>query len=304
MLGLNGGANRNFLAATQGRPEGGTRDRIQKPVLLPGFSDMAAAPPPPWCCRPLIPPARAEIGTERPLLLPGSRFRRWHPLPPWCAALLMVRPGLTRPSGRNDQIRRSVLLPGSFGHAAASSSSLRLPHLIPPVRRQRATARRQFRKPLLLPGFSALRRRHPSSRCRRHFLSRRSRPADFSTRRANGGIEPILRRLSKAPRRGTSPKGAARAPDRPGGLALWYHQRAAHIAEELGRHKARRSTVAAPAPGPAPARLAHHSNGRKVPHSRHAGTVGPFHRRYQTEDQSSAGHWRNHGLHLVHADAA
>ena len=67
--------------------------------------------------------------------------------------------------------------------------------------------------------------------------------------------------LSKAPRRGTSPKGAAPAPDRPHGLALWCHQRAAHIADELGWHKVPRSTVAAPAPGPALARLALHSNG-------------------------------------------
>ena len=97
------------------------------------------------------------------------------------------------------------------------------------------------------------------------------RPRRMSrSRRANGGFEPFLLQLSKAPTRGTSPKGAARAPDRPTGLALCRQQHAAHIAEELGWHKARRSTVAAPAPGPALSRLALQFERRLRSHSRHS----------------------------------
>ena len=49
------------------------------------------------------------------------------------------------------------------------------------------------------------------------------------------------------------------------GLALCQHKHAAHIAREFGRHKALRTTVAAPAPpGPALARLALHSNDSNV----------------------------------------
>ena len=91
--------------------------------------------------------------------------------------------------------------------------------------------------------------------------------------------EPVLPRLSKAPRRGTSPKGAARAPDRPAGLALCRHRHFAHIAEELGWHKALRSGVAAPAPGPAGAACAS-SDGQKSPHSSYSETIGSYGRRY------------------------
>ena len=74
----------------------------------------------------------------------------------------------------------------------------------------------------------------------------------------------LLRRTSIAPRRGTSPKGAARAPDRPTGLALGHHLHATRIVRVSGWHKARRTAVTAPATGPTRARLALRSKGSKV----------------------------------------
>ncbi|SDJ93914.1 hypothetical protein SAMN04488026_102731 [Aliiruegeria lutimaris] len=80
----------------------------------------------------------------------------------------LVSPQLTRsgepdaPERRSDiEFRRSVLLPGSFGSAATPSSSLVSPHLIPAGSSgTRESAAHGYRKPVLLPGFSAFRRRH------------------------------------------------------------------------------------------------------------------------------------------------
>ena len=84
---------------------------------------------------------------RRPFLLPGSRFRRRHRPPPWCHRNLF---GQARPDapGRRSKLefRRSVLLPGSFGSAAAPSSSLVSPHLIPPARPARAVLRDRVQK--------------------------------------------------------------------------------------------------------------------------------------------------------------